>query len=101
MNVVEPFFVLFYYVSLRFEFRIVMYLRYKVVRFVFTSSCLYEGSCLIYVICVCLRMMVSNTYFVVFLLCVSSSCILCTLSCQFLWIVPSVFDGVDVAVIVW
>ena len=25
------------------------------VRFVFTSSCLYEGSCLIYVICVCVK----------------------------------------------
>ena len=36
------------------------------VRFVFTSSCLYKGSCLIYVICVCLHTVVSNTYFVVF-----------------------------------
>ena len=33
----------------------------------FTCSCLYEGSCLIYVICVCLRKVVSNTYCVVFL----------------------------------
>jgi hypothetical protein len=32
------------------------------VRFVFTSRCLYEGSCLISVICVCLRIVVSNTY---------------------------------------
>jgi hypothetical protein len=30
--------------------------------YVFTSSCLYEGSCLIYVICVCLCTVVSNTY---------------------------------------
>jgi hypothetical protein len=48
--------------------------------FVFTSSCLYGGSCLIYVICVCLRI-VSNAYCVVCLLCFSSSC------CQFLLIV--------------
>ena len=41
------------------------------VRFVFTSSCL---SCLIYVICVCLRILVSNTDCVVF--CFSSSCVL-------------------------
>ena len=46
------------------------YLRY--VLFVFTSSCLKEGSCLIYVVCVCLRVVVSNTYYVVFLLCFSS-----------------------------
>jgi hypothetical protein len=32
------------------------------VRFVFISSCLWEGSCLIYVICVCFRIVVSNTY---------------------------------------
>ena len=36
---------------------------------VFTSSCLYEGSCLIYVICVCYRIVMSNTYCVVFLFC--------------------------------
>ena len=35
------------------------------VRFVFTPSCLYEGTCLIDVICVCLRIVVSNTYCVV------------------------------------
>jgi hypothetical protein len=32
-------------------------------------------SCLIYVICVCLCIVVSNTYCVVFLLCFSSSCV--------------------------
>ena len=32
------------------------------------------SSCLIYVICVCLRIVVSNTYCVVFLFCFSSSC---------------------------
>ena len=49
----------------------------------FISSCLYEGSCLIYVICVRLRIVVSRTYcvFVLFFF------VLCTLCCQFLWIV--------------
>ena len=42
-------------------------LQYKnYVRFVFISSCLYDGSCLIYVMCVWLRIVVSNTYCVVF-----------------------------------
>ena len=40
---------------------------------------------LIYFICVCLRIVVSNTYCVVFLLLFFF--ILCTLCCQFLWIV--------------
>jgi len=39
--------------------------------FVFTSSC----SCLTYVICFCLRIVVSNTYCVVFLFWFSSSCV--------------------------
>jgi hypothetical protein len=34
-----------------------------------------EGSCLIYVIYVCLRIVVSNTYCAVFLFCLSSSCV--------------------------
>jgi len=40
------------------------------------SSCLWEGSRLIYVICVCLRILESNTYCVVFLFCFSSFCVL-------------------------
>ena len=55
------------------------------VRFVFTSSCLKEGSCLIYVICVCLRIVVSNAHYVVVLF--FFLFVLCTLCCQFLWIV--------------
>ena len=43
------------------------------VRFFISSGCLYEGSCLIYVICVCLCIMVTNTFSVVFSLCFSSS----------------------------
>ena len=39
------------------------------------NQCLYEGSRLIYVICVCLRIVVSNTYCVVFLIYLSSSCV--------------------------
>jgi hypothetical protein len=45
--------------------------------FVFTSSCLY-GSCLIYVICVCLHIVVC------FLFSLSSSGVICTQCCQFL-----------------
>ena len=44
---------------------------------IFTSSCLQEGSCLIYFIYVCLCIVVSNTYCVVFLFCLSSFCVLC------------------------
>ena len=45
--------------------------------------CLWEGSCLIYIICICLCIVVSNTYcvFALFFF------VLCTLCCQFLWIV--------------
>jgi hypothetical protein len=42
---------------------------------VFTSSCLWEDSCLIYVVCVCLCIVVPNTYCVVFLFCFFSSCV--------------------------
>ena len=42
------------------------HLRY--VRFVFTSNCLQEGSCLIYIMYVCLRIVVSNPYHVIFIL---------------------------------
>ena len=46
------------------------------VRFVFTSCCLYEGSCLIYVSCVCLRIVLLCVCLIFFRLC-----------CQFVWIV--------------
>jgi len=48
---------------------------HKTIRFVFTSSCLWAGSCLIYDIRVCLRIVVSNKHCVVFLFCLSSFCI--------------------------
>jgi hypothetical protein len=57
----------------------------------------YEGSCRIYVICVCLRIVVSNTYCVVYF------CFVClrpvypmlpvSLDCQF-FIAPSVFSNI-------
>jgi hypothetical protein len=46
---------------------------------------------IIHVIFSCLRIVVSNTYCAVFLLCLSSSRVLCTLRCQFLWIVHFLF----------
>ena len=42
--------------------------------FIFTYSCLQEDPCLIYVFCVCLHIVMSITYCVVFLFCLSSSC---------------------------
>ena len=54
------------------------------VRFILTSSCLYEwGLVSYYVICVYLHIVVSNIYCVVFLF----FFVLCTLCCQFLWVV--------------
>ena len=57
------------------------------VQLVFTLSCLWEGSCLIYVIRVCLCIVVSNTSCVVFF--VLFVFVLCVRYCQFLWIVHS------------
>ena len=62
--------------SLCSEFRVVMIatnstLKRCSVRLYF--GCLSEGSCLIYVIFVCLRIVVSNTYCVVLLFCLSFS----------------------------
>ena len=81
-----------YYVSLRYEFRVVMSVMSSVlwcplrfphknyVRFVFISGYLWEGSCLVYVICICLRVVVSNT-------CVFLGFSFFVLCGQFLWIV--------------
>ena len=49
------------------------------------SSCLWEGSCHIYVICVCLRIVVSNAYCAMFLF--FFVLVLGTLCWKFLWIV--------------
>jgi hypothetical protein len=70
------------------------------VRFVFSSSCFRRGACLIYVIFVCLSVVVSNTYCVVFLFCLSSFLLRLvypmlpvSLDCPF-FIAPSVFSNV-------
>jgi hypothetical protein len=47
------------------------------VRFVLISSWSYESSWLIYIICACLRLVVSKAYCVACLLCFSSSCLSC------------------------
>jgi len=69
-------------------------------RFTFTSSCLYDGYCLIYVIYVCLCVVVSNTYYVVlfcftFVLCLVYPMLLVSLDFPFL-IAPSVFSGLSI-----
>jgi hypothetical protein len=61
--------VLSYYVYLHSEFHVVMSITTSAktdVRFVFPSRCFKEGSCNLYVICVCLRIAVRTTYGVVF-----------------------------------
>jgi hypothetical protein len=68
------------------------------VRFVFTSSCLYVGSCLIYVICVCWRIVVSNTYNVRMCICFSCHRLVyhmlpVSMDCPF-FIASSVFSNV-------
>ena len=59
------------------QFRVVMSVAISAskVLFVFASSCSQEEAYLIYVICVCLRIVMSNTYCVVSLYCLSSSCV--------------------------
>ena len=67
------------------------------VRFIFTSSCLWEGACLIYVICVCLCIVVSRTYCVVLCFSFSSSCVRHVHSFSGMspfFITPSVFSNV-------
>jgi len=61
--------------------------------FVFTSGCL---SRVIYVICVCLYIVVLNTYCVVFLVCFYSSCVpyVVSFSGLSIFIAPSVFSNV-------
>jgi hypothetical protein len=76
------FFMLSYYVSLRSEFHVMMSVTISAYK-----RCLYEDSCLIYISCVCIHIVLSNTYCVVFLLCLSSFCVSCTQCCQFLLVV--------------
>ena len=69
--------------SFRYEFRIDMSVTINAKTMIGSSylQLLVGGLNFIYVICVCLRIVVSNTYYVVFLFCLSLLC------CQFLWIV--------------
>ena len=64
--------------SLRSEFRIVMSAvrcsQINNVRFQFPSRCLREDSCLIYALCVCLSIVVSDTYCDVFCLVCMNEC---------------------------
>ena len=46
-----------------------------VVRFVFTSGCLWKATYLACVVCVCLRVLMSRTCGVVFFVCFSLSCV--------------------------
>ena len=75
----------------------------KYVWFVFTSSCLSEGACLIYIICFCMCIVLSNTCCVVFLfffLRLVYPMLPVSLVCTFL-IVPSVFSNVYIRNISW
>jgi len=62
---------------------LVQFLVYQYLKTMLDSSLLSVvlGSCLIYLICVCLRIVVSSKYCVVYFF------VLCTLSCHFPWIV--------------
>jgi hypothetical protein len=65
------------------------------VGFIFTSSCVEEGSCLIYVICVCLHIVVSNTSFVVFSLGFIRRVAMLPASLEYIFVIaPSVFSNV-------
>ena len=66
------------------------------VRFVFASSCLWEGACLVCVVFICFRVVVSGTCCVVFLFCFSSSCLpyVASFSGLSYLIAPSVFSNV-------
>ena len=63
-----------YYVSLRLEFRALMTVTISAYKTMIDSS-LDRVICLIYIIYVCLRVVLSNTYSAVFLFCLSSSCV--------------------------
>ena len=65
-----------------FSYRFDLFWLYACFFLVYTLK--YEGLCLIYVICVCLRLVAPNSYCVVSLFCLSSSCVPCFTG---LWIV--------------
>jgi hypothetical protein len=67
--------------------------------FVFTSSCLLEGSCLINVICVCLRIVVSNAHCVCFLRIVACPFVPLLSFCESVYYL-SIFD-LRIAITLW
>jgi hypothetical protein len=71
-----------YYVSVRLEFHVMMSVTISAYK-----RCLNEGSFLICISCVCMHIVLLNTYCVVFLLCLSLFCVSCTKCCQFLLVV--------------
>jgi hypothetical protein len=91
-------FVLSYHVALRSEYSVVLSVTiaaWKRCSDCLTPSCLKGWSCLIYVICVCLKTVVSNTYFVVFCFRLVYHMLPVSLDYPFL-IAPSVFSKVYV-----
>ncbi len=51
------------------------------------KQCLYEDSCLSYISCLCMHIVLLNTYCVVFLFCASSFCVSCTQNvASFYWL---------------
>ena len=91
-----------YYVSLHSEFRVVISVAISACKRCSVRRCLplLVGGLMSYVICVCLRIVVLNIFCVVFFV------VLCTLCCQFLWIVhfliaPSVFSNVYLSICVY
>jgi hypothetical protein len=80
LNHTAHFFVMLsYYVSLHSEFHVMMSVTISAYKL-----CLYEDSCLSYIRCLCMQIVLLNSYCVVFLLCLSSFCVSCTQGCQFL-----------------
>jgi hypothetical protein len=69
-------------VSLRSEFHVMMSVTISAY-----NRCLYEDSCLSYISCLCMHIVLINSYGVVFLLCFSPFCVSCTQCCQFLSVV--------------
>ena len=71
-----------YYVSVRLEFHVMMSVTISAYK-----RCLNEGSFLICISCVCMHIVLLNTYCAVFLFCLSLFCVSCTKCCQFLLVV--------------
>ena len=80
----------YYHVSLRSEFCVVMSVTIPPLKRCWVR-CLYYGSRLIHLICLCFPIVVSNTYCVLFLFYFSSSCVTCDASFSGLFIFDCTF----------